>query len=108
LIVFQRIQLERYKEKHKIEAESTYRRLSIKSDDPRLSFTPSNAQVISTKEIVGDARWSIDDYTLIRISRNKHGEYFWFRFRTDSSPILKHIDQTNARILLKKKYVSPL
>ena len=107
LIVLKRIQVKRYKEKHKVEAEATYQRLSIKSDDPHLSFTPSSAQAMSTEEIVDEMRGAILAYTLKRISRNEHGEYFWFRFRTDSPPILKHIDQINARILLKKKYVSP-
>jgi hypothetical protein len=45
-------------------------------------------------------------YTLTRIARNGAGEYFWFSFRTDSPPQLKHIDQARAKALLKGKYIA--
>lgn len=43
-----------------------------------------------------------------RFLRNPFGEYFLWIWRSDSErPYVKHVSQTNARIVLKRKYILP-
>ena len=107
LFVRQRMQVRRYKEKLRGVAEEAFQKLSVASTDERFFFDGSRPQVMDNKEVVEEAQGAILAYSLTRVARNENGEYFWFRFRTDSSTLFKHLDHATARVLLKDKYASP-
>ena len=107
LLVRQRLQVKRYREKQRIFAEEAFQKFSVASTDERFFFDGNKAQVMDDKEVVEEAKGVILIYSLTRVARNENGEYFWFRFRTDSSPLFKHLDHATARVLLKDKYASP-
>jgi hypothetical protein len=62
---------------------------------------------VDENEVIEQIQGTFLAYTLTRIARNQAGEYFWFYFRTDSPPQIKHLDQSRAKVLLKGKCLAP-
>lgn len=106
LLAFQFFKGRRYKETHRPYALDAFNTLSLLSNNARFQFDGKSAQVVEEKEAIEQIRGAFLAYTLTRIARNSAGEYFWFYFRTDSPPQLKHIDQARAKTLLKGKYLA--
>ncbi|MBP5997499.1 MAG: hypothetical protein KA535_06090 [Azonexus sp.] len=106
LLAFQFIKGRRYKETHRPSALDAFNTLSVPSSNARFQFQGKSAQIMDEKEVIEQIRGTFLAYTLTRIARNGAGEYFWFYFRTDSPPQLKHIDQPRAKALLKGKYIA--
>ena len=107
LLAYQFLKDRRHKETHRPSALAAFNALSVASNNALFQFDGRTAQVVAEKEAVEQIRGSFLAYTLTIIARNSSGEYFWFHFRTDSLPQLKHIDQSTAKILLKGKYLAP-
>jgi len=96
----------RYKETHRPAALDAFNSLSIPSSNALYQFDGKTAEVVEEKEGIEQIRGAFLAYTLTRIAKNCAGEYFWFYFRTDSPPQLKHIDQARAKALLKGKHLA--
>lgn len=94
----------RYRDEHRRGAESTFNQLSVPSTEPRYAFEGATATVVDEDEIVEKSGGVFLAYTLTRIAQTPKGEYFWFYFRSDSPPQIKHLDHSRARVLLKGKY----
>ena len=107
LLAYQLLKGRRYKETHRPSALAAFNALSVASNNELFQFDGRSAQVMEEKEVIEQIKGTFLAYTLTRISRNSSGEYFWFYFRTDSLPQLKHIDQSLAKVLLKGKYLAP-
>lgn len=107
LLVRRFMKVRRYKVKSRADAEIVFSGLSLKGTAPQFSFAGNAAEIICDDESVEEMKGVLLAFTLTRIARNKHGEYFWFYFRTDASPLIKHIDQSRAKALLKSKYLAP-
>lgn len=101
------IKIRHYKERHRANAENAFRSLSLNAKDSQFSLTGDAAEVIDDSESIEQMNGVLLAYALTRIARNQNGEYFWFQFRTDAAPLIKHIDQSRAKTLLKAKYVAP-
>ncbi|MBL8428710.1 MAG: hypothetical protein JNJ95_02285 [Dechloromonas sp.] len=97
----------RYKETYRPSALEAFNALSLASDNPLFQFEGKAAQIVEEKEVIEQMKGVYLAYTLTRIARNSSGEYFWFYFRADSAPVLKHIEQSRAKVLLKRKYLAP-
>jgi len=97
----------RYKERHRIAAYQIFRNQVVSSVDPRFQFNGSSACIVEEKETIEKVNGTFLAYTLTRISQNPSGEYFWFHFRSDSSPMIKYLDHGRAKLLLKSKYIAP-
>jgi hypothetical protein len=106
LMAFQFFRGRRYKETHRQSALDAFNTLSAPSANALFQFDGKSAQVVEEKEAIEQIRGTFLAYTLTRIARNGAGEYFWFYFRTDSPPRLKHIDHTRAKALLQGKYLA--
>jgi hypothetical protein len=97
----------RYRKEYRAAAERAFHATSLRSSDPRFCFEGMSAQVMDDKEVVERCHSRFSAYILTRIAKNDFGEYFWFRFRSDSTPMLKYIEQSRAKFLLKEKYLAP-
>ena len=106
LLTFQYFKGRRYKQTHRPCALDAFNTLSLPANNARFQFDGKAAQVVEEKEAIEQIRGAFLAYTLTRIARNGAGEYFWFYFRTDSPPQLRHIDHTRAKVLLKGKYLA--
>jgi len=106
LLTFQFFRGRRYKETHRHSALDAFNTLSAPSANARFQFDGKSALVVEEKEAIEQIRGTFLAYTLTRIARNGSGEYFWFYFRSDSPPQLKHIDHATAKALLKGKYLA--
>lgn len=106
LLAFQYFKGRRYKQTHRPRALDAFNTVSLLANNARFQFDGKAAQVVEEKEAIEQIRGTFLAYTLTRIARNASGEYFWFYFRTDSPPQLKHIDQARAKTLLKAKYLA--
>ena len=95
------------KELHRIDAEKAFQDSVVESNDPRYSFCGHTAQCMNQREEVEQIEGIPPAYALTRIARNQSGEYFWFCFRSDTPPVIKHIDHARAKVLLKTKYIAP-
>ncbi|MCL2636435.1 MAG: hypothetical protein FWD50_07420 [Betaproteobacteria bacterium] len=93
-------------ETHRPSALDAFNSLSIHSSDPRFQFDGKTGQIVEEIEGVEESQGNFIAYTLTRIAKNSFGEYFWFYFRTDSPLLFKHIEQSRAKVLLKKKYLA--
>lgn len=107
LLVYQFSKGRRYKNTHRPFALDAFNALSVPSNNTLFQFDGRTAQIVEEKEVIEQIKGTFLAYTLTRIARNHSGEYFWFYFRTDSLPQLKHIDQSRAKVLLKRKYLAP-
>lgn len=107
LLAYHLLKVRRFKERYRRNADKTFQEAVVEADNPRYSFHGSTAQCMKEQEQVEQMRGVLLAYTLTRVAKNASGEYFWFSFRSDAPPTIKHIDHTRAQALLKTKYVAP-
>lgn len=107
LLAYHLLKVRRFKERYRRNADKAFQESVIKADDPRYSFHGITAQCMDEQEQVEQMRGVLLAYTLTRVAKNASGEYFWFSFRSDALPTIKHIDHIRAQALLKTKYVAP-
>jgi hypothetical protein len=72
-----------------------------------LRFDGAHAQIIQEKDELRIADYKKFSYTCTFTARNPMGEYFMYTHTHDAAPFFKHISQSNAKILLGKKYQAP-
>jgi hypothetical protein len=82
-------------------------RLAVTSSDPRLDFDGRTAEVVKDDEELKMVNMAIVSIKVRRIARNRAGEYFLFLSDGAARPYLKHIPQSNAKVLLGAAYVAP-
>jgi len=85
-------------------AEIAFTESTIRSSSENLSFCGLDAKIIDEKREVEAIKGSLLAFQVTRIAVNPQGEYFWFLFRSDSAPIIKHLDKVKAKSILGKKY----
>jgi len=59
---------------------------------------------LEKEDLFGD-EFEIAGYELTRLLRGRNGDYFWYRYRSDSPPVFKPMDDADAKILLEEKYL---
>lgn len=84
-------------------------KIGIDENDGQYVLKGSTATIIQDEESEGGGEnWS-NEYHLTRYARNPSGEYFMLMFtfidNKVSMILFRHLEQTNARIALKEKYV---
>lgn len=88
-----------------------FSKIGIDEEDSQYVLKGGTATIVQDKESNGGYEDCSTEYHLTRFARNPHGEYFMLMFTViggEVSMILfKHMEQTNARIVLKDKYVPP-
>lgn len=73
------------------------------SNVPDYALMRTQAQVLCAQEsFTFDAHFVLQ-YQCIRILRNTHGIYFYYRFQSDGSALIKPISEGTAKVLLKGK-----
>lgn len=91
--------------KFKGAAQAEFLALHSDCDDARFEFDGRKAQILAEKEEVETSRGVPLAYQLSRVARNEAGEYFYYLYRSDSSPYFKHIEHGAAKAILGKKYI---
>jgi len=91
----------------KKQLESDFRDVLVTSTDPRFSFDGRTAVVVKDDESVKTSNYAVVGMRVTRLARNGAGEYFLFLWDESRKPFFKHVDQSNAKLLLGPKYVSP-
>tara|TARA_Y100000588_G_scaffold364769_1_gene428767 strand:- start:439 stop:810 length:372 start_codon:yes stop_codon:yes gene_type:complete len=85
-------------------AEIAFKESSIRSSSENLSFSGLDAKIIDEKREVEASNGSLLAFQVTRVAVNPQGEYFWFLFRSDSAPIIKHLNKVKAKAILGEKY----
>jgi hypothetical protein len=83
------------------------RTISVISGDARHSLLGQEVKTMNRIEERRSPDGVLSGLTVTRILRNNAGEYFYWLWRSDESPFVKHIPHANAKLLLKKKYIAP-
>jgi hypothetical protein len=73
------------------EAERAFSSLSVKSLDPRLCLEGATAKIVLNR-VASDSR---TPYSLFRICKNEHGEYFLYMY--NGAPYVTHLSRERAR-----------
>jgi predicted proteasome-type protease len=71
-------------------------------------FIGEQIQIMQEKDELRFSNHKKFDYSCTFIVRNPVGEYFMYLHTHEAAPFIKHISQSNAKILLGKKYLAPL
>lgn len=87
--------------------ESDFRNVLVTSKDPRFAFDGRTAVVVKDDESLKTSNYAVIGMRVTRLARNGAGEYFLFIWDESRKPFFKHVDQSNAKLLLGAKYVSP-
>ena len=87
--------------------ESDFRNVLVTSQDPRFAFDGRTAVVVKDDESLKTSNYAVIGMRVTRLARNGAGEYFLFIWDESRKPFFKHVDQSNAKLLLGTKYVSP-
>ncbi len=87
--------------------ESDFRNVLVNSPDPRFAFDGRTAVVVKDDESLKTSNYAVIGMEVTRLARNNAGEYFLFLWDDSRKPFFKHVDQSNAKLLLGSKYVSP-
>lgn len=78
-----------------------FRALSVSCSVPDYELMRTQAQVLCVQEsFTFDAHFVLQ-YQCIRILKNTHGIYFYYRFQSDGSALIKPIPEGSAKVLLK-------
>jgi hypothetical protein len=92
----------------RVQEERELASLSISVSDDRYSVNGATATTVQRKEECRSMDTGhVVTFTATRYLRNPRGEYFLWIWRSCERPYVKHMSQTNARIVLKRKYVYP-
>jgi len=86
------------------EADELFNKTKFTTNDARFDFDGETSQVIH--DSVETHGISHTYYYLTRYALSENGEYFTF-MSNDGKPIVKHIDHTKAKAILKSKYIEP-
>jgi hypothetical protein len=79
------------------------RALSVPSNVPSYALMGREVQVLRTQEsFTFDAHFVLQ-YQCIRVLKNSQGIYFYYRFQSDGSALIKPIPESTAKVLLKGK-----
>lgn len=87
--------------------ESDLRDILVTSQDPRFAFDGRTAVFVKDDESLKTSNFAVIGMRVTRLARNGAGEYFLFIWDESRKPFFKHVDQSNAKLLLGAKYVSP-
>jgi hypothetical protein len=100
--------------KQRLAALEEFRNYKTSSASIPLVFDGAKAAIIHEK---ADATFDIQSKTYINYrksiyaftfyAQNEEGEYFMYVFNLNAAPYFKHISQSNAKIVLGKKYLAP-
>ena len=107
LLIYKSLQTKRYRDEYRAIAKQSFLDYSANLSTSRMLPERARVQIMDEKETVETSSGTILAYRLTVVARNPSGEYFFFLFRSDSSPLFKPIDQGSAKAILKKKYVAP-
>lgn len=82
--------------------------LSINSASDSFALHGKTAVVVLRTEEIGWIDNVVINMTVTTFLRNPSGEYFMRIWRSQGKAYIKHIAQTNARIVLREKYIAPI
>lgn len=83
------------------------RKFNVTSGDARYAFFGQEIETMSRVEERRSPDGVLSSLTVTRILRNEVGEYFYWLWRSDDAPFVKSIPPSNAKLLLKKRYIPP-
>ena len=81
--------------------------LSITSTGKQIDLSGAKIRTILRKEQQQRIDGQLHGISIERVLRSSNGEYFFWLWRSDSTPYIKHMSHTNAKIKLKAKYIYP-
>ena len=85
-----------------------FRLQDIASEDPRLAMSGRDALTLIQSEEQHRTRAGLQWLQIQRYLRNRAGEYFYWRWRSDNDGyFIRHISHASAKLVLKDKYVAP-
>jgi hypothetical protein len=83
------------------------RKFNVTGGDARYAFFGQEVETINRVEERRSPDGVLSSLTVTRILRNDAGEYFYWLWRSDDAPFVKSIPHSNAKLLLKKRYIPP-
>ena len=103
ILLWQARQKNRFIKSNRDTANKFFSDLRITSNEPSFTFEGATADIVSEEETVDQSGGALLAYQLKRIARNSAGEYFYFSYRSDSKPYVKHLAHGTANALLGSK-----
>jgi hypothetical protein len=88
------------------QAREQLRSVKVSSGSQSHALDAATAEVVSESENVVQQEGTVEWYYLTQVVRNEAGEYFLLK-TTDTSPFIKHLAQSRAKLVLKDKYKAP-
>ncbi|MFZ6675017.1 hypothetical protein [Undibacterium sp. Xuan67W] len=82
------------------EAKAQFLAHQVTSGDARFIFSGADALVMKEDEEIREDGGTVLYYSLTIFARNTAGEYFMFVSNMDGKPFFKHVNHSNAKIVL--------